>query len=107
MSLRRLFLLGTAAAASVAALVAIAAILSGELGETEGRIFATLATTFVAGSTLIAGLALLERGESRGLGVAGVVFAIAGFVLWFARIWGEFGGDDYWKLLGALTTWAL
>jgi hypothetical protein len=107
MSLRRLFLLGTATVASVAALVAIAAILTGEFGETEGRIFATLATTFVAGSTLIAGLALLGRDASRGLGLAGVGLAIAGFVLWSAQIWGEFGSDRYWKLLGVLTAWAL
>ena len=58
MSLRRIFLLGAATLASVAALVAIAAVLRGDFGETEGKIFATLAATFVAGSTAMAGVAL-------------------------------------------------
>lgn len=57
MSLRRAFLLGAAALASVAALVAIVTVVSGDFGETEGKIFATLATTFAAGSALVAGLA--------------------------------------------------
>jgi hypothetical protein len=107
MSLRRIFLLGAAALVSVAALVAIATVLSGDFGETEGKIFATLATTFAAGSTVLAGLACLGRGVSRPLGVAGIVLACAGFVLWSAQIWGEFDSDGFWKLLGVLTAWAL
>ena len=59
MSLRRVFLLGAVAVISVAALVAIVTVLNGHFGETEGKIFATLATTFAAGSAVIAGLALL------------------------------------------------
>ena len=73
--LRRIFLLGAAALATVAALVAIAAVLNGDFGETEGKLFATLAATFVAGSTAIAGIAVLARGVSRPLGVLGVVLA--------------------------------
>jgi hypothetical protein len=106
-SLRRVFLLGAAALASVAALVAIVTVLSGDFGETEGKIFATLATTFAAGSALVAGLALLGRRESRLLGYAGIGFALTGFVLWSAQIWGEFAGDGYWKLVGVLTAWSL
>ena len=107
MSLRRVFLLGAAALASVAALVAIATVLSGDFGETEGKIFATLATTFAAGSALVAGLALLGRRESRILGYVGICLALTGFVLWSAQIWGEFAGDGYWKLVGVLTAWSL
>ena len=107
MSLRRIFLLGAAALASVAALVAIATVLSGDFGETEGKIFATLATTFAAGSALVAGLALLGRRESPLLGYAGIGLALTGFVLWSAQIWGEFAGDGYWKLVGVLTAWSL
>jgi hypothetical protein len=106
-SLRRVFLLGAAALASVAALVAIVTVLSGDFGDTEGKIFATLATTFAAGSALVAGLALLGRRESRVLGYAGVGLALTGFVLWSAQIWGEFAGDGYWKLVGVLTAWSL
>ena len=107
MSLRRVFLLGAAALASVAALVAIVTVLTGSFGETEGKIFATLATTFAAGSALVAGLALLGRRESRILGYVGIGLALAGFVLWSAQIWGEFAGEGYWKLVGILTAWSV
>ena len=107
MSLRRVFLLGAAALASVAALVAIVTVVSGDFGETEGKIFATLATTFAAGSALVAGLALLGRRESPLLGYAGIGLALTGFVLWSAQIWGEFAGDGYWKLVGVLTAWSV
>ena len=107
MSLRRVFLLGAAALASVAALVAIVTVVSGDFGETEGKIFATIATTFVAGSALVAGLALLGRRESPFLGYAGIGLALTGFVLWSAQIWGEFAGDRYWKLVGVLTAWSV
>jgi hypothetical protein len=106
-SLRRVFLLGAAALASVAALVAIVIVVSGDFGETEGKIFATLATTFAAGSALVAGLALLGRRESPLLGYAGIGLALTGFVLWSAQIWGEFAGDGYWKSVGVLTAWSL
>jgi hypothetical protein len=105
--LRRVFLLGAAALVSIAALVAIAAILSGDFGDTEGKIFATLATAFVAGSTVIAGLACLARGTSQRLALAGVAIACFGLVLWSAQIWGEYDDEGYWRLLGLVTAWAL
>jgi hypothetical protein len=104
--LRRIFLLGAAALLSIAALVAIGTVLSGNFGETEGKIFATIATTFVAGSTVIAGLACLGTG-SRVMAVTGVVLACAGFFLWTAQIWGEYESDGYWKLIGLVTAWTL
>jgi hypothetical protein len=106
-SLRRVFLLGAATLASVAALVAIVTVLNGEFGDTEEHFFATLATTFAAGSALIAGLALLGRRESPILGFAGIGLALTGFCLWSAQIWGGFAGEGYWKLLGVLTVWSL
>ena len=107
MSLRRVFLLGAATIASVAALVAIYTVLNGHFGDTEENFFATLATTFAAGSALIAGLALLGRRESPILGFAGVGLAVTGFILWSAQIWGGFAGDWYWKVLALLTVWSL
>jgi len=105
MSLRRIFLLGAAALVSLAALIAIGTVLDGEFGDTEAKVFATIATTFVAGSTVIAGLACLAI--RRWLGLAGVVLACAGFVLWTAQIWGGYSSDGYWKLIGVVTAWAL
>ena len=107
MPLRRVFLLGAAAVISVAALVAIVTVLNGHFGETEGKIFATLATTFAAGSAVIAGLALLGRGDSRPLGFAGITLASVGFVLWSAQIWAGFDNKTYWQALGILTAWSL
>ena len=106
MSLRRIFLLGAAALASIAALVAIAAVLSGSFGETEGEIFATLAAAFVAGSTAIAGVACLERG-SRLWGPLGVVLACGGFLLWADEIWSHHHDSGYWKLLWLTLIWTL
>lgn len=107
MSLRRIFLLGAATLVSVAALVAISAIVNGDFGDTEGKIFSTLATAFVAGSTAIAGIACVERSASRPFGVLGIALALLGFVLWTDQIWQEHHSDGYWKLLGLLLTWAL
>jgi hypothetical protein len=107
MSLRRIFLLGAATLVSVAALVAIGAILNGDFGDTEGKIFATLATAFVAGSSAIAGIACLERSVSRPFGVLGVGLALVGFILWTAQIWAEHDSDGYWKLLGLILIWTL
>lgn len=107
MSLRRIFLLGAATLLSVAALVAIGAILTGNFGETEGKIFATLATAFVAGSTAIAGIACLEQSLARPFGVLGIGLAMLGFVLWTEQIWAEHHGDGYWKVLGLILIWTL
>ncbi len=107
MTFRRIFLLATAALASIAALVAIAAVVSGGFGETEGKIFATLAATFVAGSTLMAGIALLARGVVRPLGIFGVVVAAAGYGLWTEQIWAQHDSDAYWKLLLVLLSFGL
>jgi len=106
-SLRRIFLLGAAAVASVAALVAIAAVVNGDFGDTEGKVFATLAATFVAGSTAIAGLALLARGVLRPLGILGVLLAAGGYVLWTEQIWAQHDSERYWDFLLILLAVAL
>ena len=98
-SLRRIFLLGAAAVASVAALIAIGSVVTGDFGDTEWKVFATLAATFVAGSTAIAGLALLGRGVVRPLGVLGLLLAIGGYALWTEQIWAQHDSDRYWDVL--------
>jgi hypothetical protein len=105
--LRRIFLLGAAALASLAALVAIGAVLNGDFGETESKLFATLAATFVGGSAAVAGIALLARGASVPLGYAGVALAVGGYLLWAEQIWAEHDSDGYWKLLIVILTWTL
>jgi hypothetical protein len=107
MRFRRIFLLGAATIASVAALVAIAAVIRGDFGDTEGKIFATLAATFVAEATAVAGLALIARGVLRPLGVLGVVLAVGGYVLWAEQIWAQHDSDRYWDFLIAVLAFAL
>src|SRR6478672_13880609 len=106
MPLRRVFLLSAAAIASTAALLAIVVVLEGDFGGTEGRIFATLAATFVALSTAVAGIALLARGASRPLGYAGVGLALGGYVLWFDQIWAQHDSDRYWQFLWTLAAFS-
>jgi hypothetical protein len=105
--LRSVYLKGAAALAAVAALLAIATILQGDFGDTEGKIFASLATAFVAGSAAIAGIACLERSMSRPFGALGVLLALLGFVLWTDQIWQEHDSGRYWKLLGLILIWTL
>jgi hypothetical protein len=89
----RVFWIGAAAILIVAALIAVIAILRGELGETELKILGTLLALLVAGATAISGLALLERGAAILLGRAAVVVAVVGFAVIAAAIWDGFGND--------------
>jgi hypothetical protein len=57
MSIRRLFWLGAAVLFSVAALVAIAAVLDGSFGTTQEHILETCGIAFVFGATTLAGVA--------------------------------------------------
>ena len=107
MPLRRVFLLGAATIVSLAALVAIAAVLNGHFGDTEGKIFATLATAFVAGSTAIAAVACLGRGVTRPAGGLGLVLAAFGFILWSDQVWEQHHGSAYSKLLGLVLIWTV
>ena len=107
MSLRRIFLLGAATLVCIAALVAIAAIVDGDFGDTEGKLFATLATAFVAGSAAIAGIACLERSVARPFGFLGLGLALLGFVLWTDQIWQQHDSGRYWKLLALILIWTL
>jgi hypothetical protein len=104
--LRNVYLKGAAALAAVAALLAIATVLKGDFGETEGKIFATIAATFVAGSCVMAGIACLAHG-SRLLGRAGIALAAGGFLLWVEQIWANHDSEAYWKVLGLFLIWTL
>ena len=107
--LSRIFWIGAAATVVVAALVALTAVLRGEFSETDGRILATLGAIFLAGSTLVAGLALSDRGERIvgwiTVGVSGPGFAAMAYAIWDLT----FEGDDstwQWGWTGALAVLA-
>jgi hypothetical protein len=62
MSIRRLFWLGAAVLFTIAALVAIAAVLSGSFGTTQEHILETCGIAFLCGAATLAGLAAVDRG---------------------------------------------
>jgi peptidoglycan/LPS O-acetylase OafA/YrhL len=66
---RRLFWIGAAALLGVAALISIVALLRGEFTETDGKILGTLAAAFLAGSSSLAGHALIDRRDVIALAV--------------------------------------
>jgi hypothetical protein len=85
--LTRIFWIGAAAILVAAALVAIAALLRGSLGDTDWKILVTLLALLVAGGTAVSGLALLEHGVLARAGwvVAGtatVAFVIVAVATW-------------------------
>jgi hypothetical protein len=94
----RIFWIGAAGILVLAALVALTAVVGGEFSDNDGRILGTLAATLLAGSTLIAGIALVDRGE-RALGWAAVVVAAPAYATVVYAIW-DFvfdGGGDSWR----------
>jgi hypothetical protein len=103
---RDVYLKGAAALAALAALLAIVTVLRGDFGATDGKIFATIATAFVGGSGVMAGIACLAQG-SRRLGQAGIAIASAGFLLWVEQIWANHDSSTYWKMLGLFLVWTL
>ena len=98
--LARVFWIGAAAILVAAALVALVAVLRGDFSDNDGRILGTLAAALLAGSTVVAGLALVERGEGRVLGWLAVALAVPAFGLLAYAIWSfvfDGGEEDAWR----------
>lgn len=102
--LSRIFWIGAAAILVAAALVALVAVLRGDFTDTDGRILGTLAAGLLAGSTVVAGLALVERGIPLGwvaIAVSGPAFAAITYSIWAVVYDGE--GDTWrWGWAGIL-----
>jgi hypothetical protein len=107
MSIRRLFWLGAAILFSVAAIVAIAAVLGARFGETQGRILATCGIAFVCGAVTLAGLACIDRGVIRPVGWVTVALGLTSFAVWTGAAWQHGASNGYWKAAGILGTWTL
>jgi hypothetical protein len=86
---RRLFWTGAAALLGVAALVAIVALVRGDLTETDAKILLSLGLTLGAGSTALAGLALLDRHVLVPLGWIAVSGGVVGYGVLLWSIWHE------------------
>lgn len=103
--LARLFWIGAAAILVAAALVALASVLEGGFSDTDARILGTLAASLLAGATVIAGLALSDRGARllgwAAIGVVAPAFAALVYAIWDVVFDG--GGDSWrWGWAGAL-----
>ena len=107
MSIRRLFWLGAAVLFSIAALIAIVAVLGGHFGETEDRILATCGLAFVCGSVTLAGVACLDREIVRPAAWAAIVLGVAAFALWTGGVWTHASSQAYWKTAGVVGVWLL
>jgi hypothetical protein len=91
---RRVFWIGAATLRGGAALVAIVALVRGEFTDTDFDILASLGITLGAGSTALAGLALVERKDVAALGWAAILVAIGGYVTVLWDIWTEPWDDE-------------
>ncbi len=89
MSLARAFWIGAAGILILAALVAVAAIVRGDFGDTDARILGTLFALLLAGATAVSGLALVERATLVPLGWATVALAAVGFLVIALSIWSD------------------
>ena len=103
MRLRRFFWIGAAGLLGLAALISIVALLRGEFTETDGRILATLGSTFLAGSTSLAGMALIDRRDLVPLGWVAGLGGLAGFTVLALEIW-SFQGERGWITAAVLLT---
>jgi peptidoglycan/LPS O-acetylase OafA/YrhL len=94
---RRLFWIGAAALLGVAALISIVALLRGEFTETDWKILGTLGCALLAGSSALAGLALIDRRDLVPLGWAVVAIACVSFAVLSWQIWADFDNEN-WSL---------
>lgn len=107
MSVRRLFWLGAAVLFSIAALVAMAAVLGGSFGDTQARTFETCGIAFVCGAAALTGPACHDRGVIRPVAWAAIALGVASFLAWTGGVWTDTSHNAYWKLAGVLGVWML
>lgn len=90
----RTFWLGAASLLVVAALVAIVALLRGELTNTDAHILLALGALFVTGASALAGLALADSGRYPTVGWVAAALAPVEFAILTYWIWSGSEGDD-------------
>lgn len=101
--LARTFWLGAAAVLVAAALVAIVALLRGELTDTDAHILLTLGALLVTGTAAIAGLALADSGRWAAVGRTAAALAPFELALLTYWIWIGSEGDDAITRAGTTT----
>jgi hypothetical protein len=103
----RIFWLGAAALLVVAALIAIVALLRGELTDTDAHILLTLGALFVTGAGALAGLALVDSNRFTNVGWVAAAAAPVEFTILTYWIWSGSEGDDTITKIGMTTLLAV
>lgn len=85
--LRRAFWLGAGVLVVAGAIVALAAVVQGRFGETDGEILATLLVLLLCGSVALAALALVERGHALPVAYICLVGAPVAAFLLLGSVW--------------------
>jgi hypothetical protein len=102
---------GAALAVAGTASAAIVTVMSGDLGENDGRAVIALASVLLCAGAAIAALHLLEgRGRLPLLGAILLIAALVELVLFQVGIWKAEVGDganDYFKLVPIALAWAI
>jgi hypothetical protein len=100
MSMRRILLRAVVTALSLTALLAIAALLGGNFGDTQWRILATTGGFALASLFALRGTILLDQGVHRRLGWAVVALSGLAFVLLLKVVWIDSGDSEVtWKAM--------
>jgi MFS family permease len=106
-SWRRIVLSGVGGALTLTALVAIAILLFGRFGDTEGRILGTTLFLALFGLLALPAGILLDQKRRPALAAAVVALSVAGFGLATAGIWNEDGPVALTKLTGTVVAFAV
>jgi len=104
MNPKKLFLYLFVTSVSLSALIGIGVILFGNFGDLEIRVLLTTLTITVTSILGLACGAYLERTNSQ-LGLAGIIFAVIGALLWLIVIWQHdaWPSELYMKTTGTAT----
>jgi hypothetical protein len=107
MTLRRLFLLGVATLLSLSALLAIAILLVGRFGSTEGRILGS--TALLAGYGLVAlpAIVLLDKERARALALPAIAVTALAALVALVSVWSDSSSDTLGRTVGSATIVAL
>lgn len=99
--MRRLLVRAVAGVLVATAALAIAVLLFGDFGETEGKVLATTGLLAVFGLVALPAAVLFDQGRLAALAVANVVVAAAALVLSIVGIWAEPASDAFGRTLGS------
>ena len=106
-TVRRVLLLTAAGLLTLSALLAVAILLLGSFGDTEGRILATTALLAAFAVAALPGAILLDRRRRPLLAATVLALAVAGGTLAIATVWTDDAPEPIWKTLVTLVVFLL